>query len=330
MAGKTVAVYDCSESYISQFLKYANSNPESGMELLGFTKLEDLDQFLKGCPVDLLLFSMEELVEEEENLEEKYDHFIGHNQVKEFVYLGERRNSKSRMKHIDKYQSTKTILHQIREILYPKEEEAEIALLPEETELYRITLVGVYDPAQNAQSVYSALEVAEDFSLQTETIFIDFDRFSLLEAEIGRELRGTVSDLLYFYQTFPLKMKEVLREKCIRYHNLDYLPGPEDFEDKEILSEKEWPEFFRTLAVCGGYETVVVYMGEAFSNLESFFDHCTQVFVPAGSDDLSVQKMYLFAKHLYGKGRRDLYEKVQNLYVQNAPQSSRLSVAQGN
>ena len=166
MAGKTVAVYDNSESYIKSFLKYVSRRKESWMEIKGFTETDALEGFLSSRPVDLLLFSMEELVDEKENLESRYEKFISHKNVKEFVYFGERRNSKSRIRHVNKYQSAKKILAEIQEILLPEDEEEEDS---EKNAEKQVSLIGVYDPAQEGASVRAALEIAEELSVQKET-----------------------------------------------------------------------------------------------------------------------------------------------------------------
>lgn len=318
MAGKTVAVYDSSESYIQQFLKYVNRRNERWLEVTGFTDTEALQEFLDKKPLDLLLFSMEELVDEEQDLEERYMPFIGHHNVREFVYFGERRNSKSKIRHINKYQSAKMILEELKEILFPKQEGTENAFPAAEE---GAQLIGVYDPAGGGTSVSAALELAEELSVQKETLLLDFDRFPMIAWFTGFDSYGSLSDLIYYYKTNPQKLKEGLDEKKRRYHNLDFLTGPEDREDMKEMKEEEWPGFLKELARLGGYDAVVVYMGEAFSDLESFFDHCAQVFVPVHTDEVSTRKLYSFARHLNGRGRQDLFGKIQNLYVP-APEES--------
>ncbi|MBR3243348.1 MAG: hypothetical protein IKF90_11745 [Parasporobacterium sp.] len=310
MAGKTVAVYDNSESYIKSFLKYVSRRKESWMEIKGFTETDALEGFLSSRPVDLLLFSMEELVDEKENLESRYEKFISHKNVKEFVYFGERRNSKSRIRHVNKYQSAKKILAEIQEILLPEDEEEEDS---EKNAEKQVSLIGVYDPAQEGASVRAALEIAEELSVQKETLFLDFDRFPLVAAITGSEPSGTISDLIYYYKTNSRKLKEGLEEKCQHLGTLDYLTGPEDREDMFEIPEKEWPAFLRKLAFSGGYAAVVVHMGEAFSDLMSFFDSCSEVFLPVYSDNVSIQKHFLMSQYLYSKGRKDLFEKIQYL-----------------
>lgn len=312
MAGKTVAVYDSSESYIRQLLKYLNQKKEGWLEITGFTDTAALKEFLDRKPVDILLFSMEELVDEEEDSEEGYADFIRHKNVKEFIYLGERRNSKSRLRHINKYQSIKKILAELQEILLPRADPHSGTFADPNAD---VLLVGIYDPAQKGESIHAALDIAEELSMQKETLFIDFDRFPLIASITDSPGYGSVSDLIYYYKTNPERLREGLEEKRQRYHNLDFLTGPEDREDMSEIPEKEWPGFLKGLGAGGGYEAVVVYMSEAFSDLEFFFDCCAQVFLPAYEDEDAVQKMYLFAKFLYNKGRQDLFEKVQNICI---------------
>ena len=178
-----------------------------------------------------------------------------------------------------------------------------------------VLLVGVYDPSNNAKSFEAALALAEGLSAEKETLLLDFERFSSISLYTDLKSYGSISDLIYFYQTNPRKIREEVVEKKTRYHNFDLLAGPEDREDMKEIPEEEWPKFLRTLGVRGGYQAIVVYMEEAFSNLEYFFDHCDQIYLPMHGDKVSTEKEYQLAKYLYSKGRRDLYERINNYYT---------------
>lgn len=308
MGRRLTAVYDSDPEYIKRFLDYAEDHHFRWIELIGFTDLKALKKYLDKNKIGLLLFSMEEMIGQNRGFEEterECENFAAHKNTELFVYLGERRNSKSVVEHIHKYQPASRIFAELRELLFSEEaEEAEGRPASDGPEL-----LGIYSPGQDAGTLQVALDTAEAASARKEVLLIDMDRFSLLPEIAGVSPDCSLSDLIYFYRTNPLRLKEGLLEKRKRYESIDVLRGPEDMEDLEELKEKDWPDFLKTLADAGGYETIVIHLGEAFRNQESIFDLCSSIYTPLAENEESRQKMYKFAQYYCSNGRRDIYEK---------------------
>lgn len=307
MAKKNVAVYDCSDTYIKRFLKYVNGQKPEGFSVIGFSEMDALKQYLENNRVDILLFSLEEQFIKDPDAEEVCAGLIGHPSVREFVYFGERRNSKSKVKHINKYQAAGKILLALTEILFPGREE----VFPEEETGRKAELISVYAPAPEEEAAICALEIAELLSVRKEVLFLDLERFSLLGGEYEGGQETGLSDLIYVYQTNPRKLTECLRERRYRYHNMDILTAPDNMEDMDEIPEKEWPVFIQHLADSGGYDAVVVHLAEAFRNPEYLFDVSDRIYTPSSQSEYALKKMRLLAMHCCGKGRRDLYDKMQ-------------------
>ena len=308
MAMKNVAVYDNSSTYMKRFLKYVNHRKANGISVKGFSELSALEDYLEKCQVDVLLFSMEEQIAEGVDAEPVCTAFLEHPSVREFVYFGERRNSKSRVKHIDKYQPAGKILSELEELLFPEREKT---VPEEETETNRIELVSVFSPAPEEEAVQCAVEIAELLSVRKEVLLLDLERFSLLSAPEEGCAAGGLSDLIYVYRTNTKKLTECLRESRRRVRNLDVLTSPENLEDLDEIAEKDWPAFLQQLALCGGYAAVVVHMAEAFRNPEYLFDASAKIFLPTSKSEASVRKLQRLAKNCIGRGRKDLYDKMQ-------------------
>lgn len=312
MTRGVVAVYDDSEEYIGRLAAYVNQEKEAGFELIGFSETEALAQFLEGRRVDILLFSMEALLEEAENREAEYDRFLSHSSVREFVYFGERRNSRTPLRHINKYQSADRILEELREIL---QEGAVSAVDEAALSADGIELVGIYAPGGENGMSMTALQIAEMKSARKQVLFVDMDRFSLVSDYLHVKTGGGITDLLFYYKTNRQKLSACVREKKTRCRSIDFLAGPENPEDINELAEHEWPDFFRTIAKSGGYEIVVIYMAEAFRNLEHFLECCREIYTPMIQETLSEKKMERFTAHLCRKGRRDLLERSERICV---------------
>lgn len=313
MARWSVAVFDDSADYIRRMVEYANSEKEKGFELAGFSDTEALDRYLEGKIVDILLFSMEDLVEKKENREEDYERFLSHPNVREFIYFGERRNSKTTLRHINKYQPAGKILEELGEVLRSKSGEPEI-WVPDRKGA-KGNLICVYAPAgENGMSLY-ALQIAELKSVRKRVLFIDLDRFSLIAESAGSGADSSVSELIFYYKTNRGKLGECLREKRRRINNLDFLSSPEDMEDIGELPEEEWPAFLGALAENGRYEIVVVFTGETFRKPEYLFDAAGRIYLLQTADPMSARKMEMFTDFLSRKGRRDLLERAEKIRV---------------
>lgn len=327
MAKKTVAVYDGSEGYIQRLMEYLNRKNDLWFEVKGFNDTAALEAFLDLHKVEILLFSMEELVEEEKDLEERYDRFIHHENVKEFIYFGERRNSRSQIRHISKYQSVEGILAELRDAVFSKEEQKD--MVSQKAGQKRADLTCVYAPSGDSDMISIALKLSEMLSPQMRVLLIDMERFSLLPFFAGIEEGGSLSDLIYYYKTNPQRMRECLNESRRRYNNVDILLAPEDMEDLNELAEEKWPDFIQRIAESGGYDSVLVYMGEAFRNPEYLFDDCDVIYITMPEENNAKYKVSRFANYWVEKGRKDILDKAHLISVKRNPDAASEKIISG-
>ncbi len=306
MAKKNVAVYDDSEGYIQRFLEYVNSRGIAWLEVNGFTKTKALKEYLETNRVDLLLFSLETSVEEKGDREEEFEFFSNHANVREFVYFGERRNSRSQVRHINKYRSMEEILSGIQLVLFGEQED-KAALLPDEG---GAELVGMYDVYPSSISIRKAIEIAEGLAETQEVLLVDLERCSILSSLTGTNPDSSISDLIFFYKTNPARLKESLMKKKKRHNEIDILSSPEDPEDLEEIPEKEWPAFLKKIGALGGYDVVVVHMGEAFRSLIWMFEACSRIYMPDDGDPFRSAKMKVLSDFFANRGRKDLWKKI--------------------
>ena len=297
MARKTVAVYDSSEGYINRFLEYLSGKTNLWFEAAGFHDIAALENYLTENKVDVLLFSMEELVEETEDKEEQYEKLIAHENVKEVVYFGERRNSKSRFRHIGKYQSMESILSELKEIVFSGEEQRKLQAGERRTQ--SAELVGIYTPAIDRTTAAAVLKLAEALSAKRQVLLIDLERFSLIPYMTGMGEGHSLSDLIYFYKTSPVRLRFASKSGAGDFTILIFC--------QLLLTWKIWTRFRKAAGFQNWrvqrYETIVVYMAEAFRNPEYVFDAC-DTYVPVAAGTAESYKVSRFTKYLIEKGRQ--------------------------
>lgn len=320
MRRRTVAVYDCSEGYIKQLMEYFGRKKDLWFDAKGFSETSALENYLNQHDVDLLLFSMEDLPEKKEDNEIDYVRFISHENVKHFVYFGERRNSKSKLKHISKYQSVEGIIAEIKGILFSYEEQQELAGDREHNKPSE--LVCIYTPAPDPTVETIAIQLSEILTEEMKTLLIDLERFSILPYLTRLKDEDTLTDLIFYYKTNRQKLKSNLERKRKRYHNIDILSASVNAEDFDEIPENEWVDFIMELAVCGGYDTVVVFMGEVFRKPELLFVSADVIYVPLPPGEPAIYKAAKFMKYLLDSEHPDVMDKIRLMAPVEERQSS--------
>ncbi|MCQ2512439.1 MAG: hypothetical protein MJ092_03530 [Lachnospiraceae bacterium] len=294
-----LAVFDCSWEYIDKFSDYIKRKKSLPFEILGFSNREALWNYVESNKIHVLLFSQEELVDDEKSGEEICEQFVSHTNVGKFIYLGKQRKNKSTLRYINKYQSMETI---IKELLNVMEVDP-----PEETP-QSYTMIGIYSVVPEEKTFQATLSLVSNLAMGSSILYLSFDRFSILDPE--QNGNSSISDLIYFFKTNPKQIKEELKKTVGRYRGFDFLTAPLEQSDIDELNYAEWKDFFSRLATEGNYEQIVIDMYEAFKNLEEIFHCCEKVYVPIAGNEYALKKARMKKMHLFERGRQDLVEKL--------------------
>ena len=306
--GKAVlAVFDNSREYVDRFLGYVKKKKNLPFEVVAFTDDQILGEYLSRNKVRILLYSQEEMIDEEEAEDTRCEKYIDHPHVGEFLYLGKRRNSRSRLRHINKYQSMETILEELLQIMDLSEEgkSANPVDIP--------TVYGIYMITPGIAALKTSLQIAAGCAAATSLLYIELDRFSLLDQVLPIEKSCSISDLIYFYRINREQMKESLRKTKETRNGFDLLGAPLDLEDLDAITEEEWPDFLQALADCGEYDTVILDMHEAFRDLEMIFSFCSKIYVISDDSGFAKEKMKKMTETLRNKEREDLIRKMTKI-----------------
>ncbi len=294
-----LAVFDGDREYIQKFSDYVKRKKMLPFETLGFSNREALENYVESNKIDVLLFSPEEMAEEEKTEEETCVKFLSHSNIKKFVYLGKQRKSKSAFLYMNKYQSTETLIKELMEIMELQETENFPQACP---------LIGIYAVVPGEEAFQSSLRLGSNLALEHSILYLTFDRFSLLDPD--QTGNSSLSDLIYFYKTNPKKIKEELKNTVGHYRGFDFMTAPSEQSDIDELNFTEWKDFFSRLATEGNYEQIVVDLQEAFKNLEDIFSCCEKVYVPVEGNSYAWKKAKMLQEYFTGRGRPDLVEKL--------------------
>ncbi|MBR5930908.1 MAG: hypothetical protein IKZ95_02660 [Lachnospiraceae bacterium] len=303
--GKAVlAVFDSSREYVDKFLSYVKKKRSLPLEVVAFTDDQILFDYLSRNHVCALLYSQEDVIDQEDAEDTGCEKYIGHPNVGEFIYFGTRRNSKSRLKHINKYQSMEKILAELEKYLNLSAV-SRIEDPPDNVQIY-----GIYAITPCPASLQASIRLAAGCAAAGSLLYIDLDRFPLLDQLLPIEQSCSISDLLYFYKINREQLKEILRKTVENMNGFDLLGAPLDMEDVEAIPEEDWPAFLQELSVCGEYDMVMLDMHEAFRDLEGIFSVCSRIYVTSDESSYAKEKMKKLKEYLLNKGREDLVRKM--------------------
>ena len=207
------------------------------------------------------------------------------------------------MKHIDKYQPAEEIIRELLDYCAEQNWYRKADDIADD-----ITISGIYLPIFSEESLDKILETVIIAAADKKALFLSLRRFSGLEKRLGIEESSGLSDIIYYYRTNQGRLRNAIIGNRARLQNIDALISAANMEDLDEI--RDWPAFIRSLANEGGYETIVIDMGEAFRNLEEAFEMCSKIFIPwqgklqEGSWISELRQYFLLRE------REDLLEKV--------------------
>lgn len=301
MSKRRVAVYDSSREYIENLISRLKKKDRLSAEITGFTDTAALSSYLEKHSVEILLFSMEEMIDEAASGKESCDDFLNHERVRQFIYFGERRNTKSSVLHINKYQPVEAIL---------KDLETALGKDGEKENKEEIGLYAVYSPAEGKSCIRMSLGIARELSRKAAALLIDMERFSLLEDITGAKGAAGISPLIYFLKTDKNRISGYIKKTVLRYEDTDIICAPEYMEDINELPEEEWPAFLKLMGTEGGYEKIVLNMGAAFRNITQIFEACEKIYIPEPQNAEENAKLKKLKSFIKKHGSSDIAEKM--------------------
>ena len=309
MSRPVVAVFDSSREYVDRFLRYVKKKRGIQFETIGFTDDQSLEEYLTKNRVQILLYSQEEFVDEKDCREGQCEKYIDHNNVGKFIYLGKRRNSRSRLNHIVKYQSMEKILLDLNEYLDLRTEDNR------EEWKGDIKIIGIYSPAPDSSTLPTSLRIASGFAAGNSILYINLDRFPLLGQK--EDCGSGISDLIFFYRTNKEQITETLKRTRERRNGFDLLCTSCDMEDVEELRTEEWQDFLYELAIRGEYDVLILDMYEAFRNLEEIFSICDEIYILTSEGSYANQKTEKMKQFFLEKNRTDLLQKMTRISTED-------------
>lgn len=173
---KTIAIYDDEEEYVEALSNYINKNKSLGFIALAFSNMEVLRNYLKDERVEYILCIKGSI----------YDETLSNIPRNKRIALLEKEEIEDEYPWVYKYQSAKSIVNELRLIIYDRGED--IA----ENNIHVIF---------STKSIIEKEEYIEllkdELRSQGSLLYIDFSQFKYVQNEIYSKERG-MSELIYY------------------------------------------------------------------------------------------------------------------------------------
>ncbi|MCI8724870.1 MAG: hypothetical protein HFG66_01860 [Hungatella sp.] len=295
---KVMAVYDVDPVYARRFADVVNQKEKVPFEVIPFTTLEALKEYVKKHSVEILLISDSMPRELIEGLK-----------VNSVVALaeGETVNSSDSYPSVYKYQAAGNIIREVMACYCEQPVENPLVLLGR-----RSRVLGIYSPIGRCLKTSLALTLGQQLAKEGTVLYVGLEEFSGFSRIIDGQCKSDFSDVLYFFRQGNLDIMR-LRSLAYTWKEMDYLPPVRYPEDLEQLTGEEAGSLVEKLAGEMGYSYIIVDAGRPGRNLIPVLEHCDVIYMPVKEDGVSSAKLEEFEEYLDTAGYEALRERIRRV-----------------
>lgn len=294
---KICALYDNDERYAYRLMNYINDKRLLPYEIVVFTRKELLEEYVKEEHIELLLIAQKQA--ESYGISESFE-----NTGKVIILL---EDEKGQQAGVYKYQQADTIAAQI--LNRADSEYSNIRLISD-----GIKVIGIYSPVGRCFKTTLALAISSYLGHKGKVIYINLEEFCG-RPELINDSGGNLSDLIYYFRHNHNRLAGRLADTIIQADGFSYIPvcsSPEDYE--EVLPE-EWVDFIKYVVERGGYNSVVLDIGNAVRQSWKLLSLCNIIYVPKAEEDSGNNKIIRFREFIERVGKGDIYGRCRVVKV---------------
>lgn len=262
---KVVAVYDTDTAYATRFTEYINQKKELEFDFYGFTKLENLKEYLISNPVEILLLGgnidMEELPKEHV----KYILILSDNSQKLVA---------SQYHEIYKFQSMHTILSEI--ISYYANQDSNPDKFRYDT---NTKFISIYSPVLGSNKLIFAWFMASLLSEKMKTLFISLELYPVETIYTDKGSTSGLSDFLYFLKEDNPNLIMVMKSLLQHHGKLSYLTGVSHGFDLISITKEDMSKWMEHIRLYSDYQVVIFYISFYNEVMMDLLKNCEKVFL---------------------------------------------------
>lgn len=243
---KLLAIFDTDILYASRLMEYLKKSAWEGYEVLLFTKVESLIDFLEYQPVEILLYGGEENLHVVKNCKNvKYL----------FCFSSNKKLIKNKSLLIYKYQSAPDIMRDIIS-LYTKLEDSK-----DETTYGDVRIISVFSPIPSIEKIEFSWSLAKDLSNRVKVLFIPLEFFPTCHMFHKDDKGQSLSDFLYYLKDGKNGSIDKIKSYLSYSEKLSYLSGINHGFDLLSVSKEDIERLVESIKEHKDYEMVIFYIG---------------------------------------------------------------------
>lgn len=295
---KIFAVYDVDPFYADRFAEVMNQKENIPFTVMAFTSLERLRAYARENQIEILLISSQVGTEEIKDLG-----------IKKVLFLteGEGRETDDGYPSVYKYQSSAGILREVIACYSERTEESYYG-----TSGTAARIMGVYSPIGRCLKTSLALAMGQLMASEQRVLYVTLEDYSGLSFMTGEDYKSDLSDVLYYFSQGnfnKLRLSSIVHS----IGNMDYIPPVRYPEDLSHISSNEMADLIRKLADEGGYDVLILDIGDYGHQAAPLLAVCQIVYMPVKEDGISTAKLEEFEQYLERTGNKELTEKIRRV-----------------
>lgn len=253
-----MVIYTVQEDYGRGLMEYLSRGQELPFQIYAFASEERFQDYMTRHSVQLILVD-KELAEKVKETSAKV------------IYLVE---DHSGDEGICRYQSAREIARQILRS-YGQMEDAGLFSERGQMEIY-----GIYTPASHPDQIVYALALAKKLAGNHRLLYLNLHQFSGFEQLFHTFYKQDLMDILYFLGDGREELLSKLAEVVCSYEGVDYIPPPFLPGDLGQVTLKEWQNLLENLESGGGYDRILIDMGDGIPCFLELLDNCREIYLP--------------------------------------------------
>ena len=278
------AVCDIETDYAIRFMEFLNRR-NLPFEVQLFTSVPPLCEYAKQKHIELLLISERAMCDEVREL-----------QVGKLILLSEGKEADyEELSSVYKYQSSSQV---VREVLDCYSAERIAAQASRDMRKKQGKLLGVYGLFDPARQMMFSLALGQILADTRSVLYLNLQKYAGLMYLTEEASDTTLSDLLYYHRQNKGGISCRLPGMVRQIGRMDYIPVSFFSEDLGELSGGEWTGFLEALWRTGGYDVILMDLGDGLRGLPQILKLCTELFFLSEEDEFSLEKRRLLEEEL--------------------------------
>lgn len=296
---KVMAICVADAHYAARLADYVNQKGQFPFTAMAFSGCETLLAYARDHPVEILMADEKELAQLEAV------------KAVQVIALCEGRLVEERgaAAPVYKYQSGDAIMREVMASYSCRAAAPALAFVGQ-----RALVMGVYSPIDDAMKAALALTMGQVLARRTAVLYLSLQEYSGFSRLISDEGDSDLSEVFYLYRQGELNWLRLKTMVC-SWNGMDFIPPVRYGEDLNQMPAKEMAMLLGTAALGGGYERIVVDLGNMGRGDLALLDACDVIYMPVKEDCVSAARLEEFDAYLEAADDGHVREKIERLQL---------------